>query len=82
VRPEGGGGDYGPNSGGYDQLGYGTLMATLAPGSPILAPAPGSRRTRPAPSDPALPVLDARGRLWPGRDPAGTPGIVFPLPFR
>lgn len=24
--PEGGGGDYGPNSGGYDQLGYGTLM--------------------------------------------------------
>jgi len=29
VRPEGGGGDYGPNSGGYDQLGYGTLTATL-----------------------------------------------------
>ena len=25
VRPEGGGGDYGPNSGGFDQLGYGTL---------------------------------------------------------
>ena len=25
-RPEGGGGDYGPNSGGFDQLGYGTLM--------------------------------------------------------
>lgn len=24
--PEGGGGDYGPNSGGYDQLGFGTLM--------------------------------------------------------
>lgn len=32
-RPEGGGGDYGPNSGGFDQLGYGTLTATLAPGS-------------------------------------------------
>jgi hypothetical protein len=29
VRPEGGGGDYGPNSGGYDQTGYGTLMYTL-----------------------------------------------------
>ncbi len=29
IRPEGGGGDYGPNSGGYDQLGYGTLTATL-----------------------------------------------------
>jgi len=26
---EGGGGNYGPNSGGYDQLGYGTLMYTL-----------------------------------------------------
>jgi hypothetical protein len=29
VRPEGGGGDYGPNSSGFDQLGYGTLTATL-----------------------------------------------------
>ena len=31
VRPEGGGGNYGPNSGGYDQLGYGTLTFTLDP---------------------------------------------------
>ena len=31
VRPEGGGGDYGPNSGGFDQLGYGTLTFTLSP---------------------------------------------------
>jgi hypothetical protein len=29
VRPEGGNGDYGPNSGGYDELGYGTLTFTL-----------------------------------------------------
>lgn len=29
VRPEGGGGDYGPNSGGFDHLGYGTLTDTL-----------------------------------------------------
>jgi hypothetical protein len=29
VRPEGGGGNYGPNSGGYDQLGYGTLLYSL-----------------------------------------------------
>jgi len=29
VRPEGGDGDYGPNSGGYDELGYGTLTFTL-----------------------------------------------------
>jgi hypothetical protein len=28
VRPEGGGGNYGPSSGGYDQLGYGTLLYT------------------------------------------------------
>ncbi|MBD7923209.1 alginate lyase family protein [Xanthomonas bonasiae] len=31
VRAEGGGGDYGPNSGGYDQLGYGTLLYSLQP---------------------------------------------------
>lgn len=29
VRPEGGGGDYGPNSGGFNVLGYGTLAYTL-----------------------------------------------------
>jgi len=29
VRPEGGGGDYGPNSGGFDQLGFGTLTSTV-----------------------------------------------------
>jgi hypothetical protein len=28
ASPEGGGGDYGPNSGGYDQLGFGTLAYT------------------------------------------------------
>jgi hypothetical protein len=31
TTPEGGGGDYGPNSGGYDQLGYGTLAYTRDP---------------------------------------------------
>ena len=31
VRPEGGGGDYGPNSGGFDALGYGTLTFSLQP---------------------------------------------------
>jgi hypothetical protein len=29
VRPEGGGGEYGPNSGGFDQLGFGTLAFSL-----------------------------------------------------
>lgn len=28
-RPEAGGGDYGPNSGGFDQLGFGTLLYTI-----------------------------------------------------
>jgi hypothetical protein len=28
TQPEGGGGDYGPNSGGFDQLGFGTLLYT------------------------------------------------------
>jgi hypothetical protein len=31
VRPDGGGGDYGADSGGYDQLGYTTLTCTLQP---------------------------------------------------
>lgn len=31
MAPEGGGGDYGPNSGGYDQLGFGTLTHWLDP---------------------------------------------------
>jgi hypothetical protein len=29
VRPEGGGGQYGTNSGGFDQLGFGTLAFTV-----------------------------------------------------
>jgi hypothetical protein len=31
VSPEGGGGDYGGNSGGFDQLGIGTLTYTIDP---------------------------------------------------
>ena len=31
TSPEGRGRDYGPNSGGYDQLGYGTLTFTRDP---------------------------------------------------
>jgi hypothetical protein len=41
VRPEGGGGNYGSNSGGYDHLGYGTLTFTLPP---PLQPGPGRSR--------------------------------------
>ncbi|MFJ7044247.1 alginate lyase family protein [Streptomyces sp. NPDC101112] len=40
--PEGGGGDYGPNSGGYDQLGFGTLAFTRDRATPAEAAAPPS----------------------------------------
>jgi Alginate lyase/Fibronectin type III domain len=35
ARPEGGGGNYGPNSGGYDQLGFGTLTYTRDPSGAV-----------------------------------------------
>ncbi|AMP00205.1 concanavalin A-like lectin/glucanases superfamily protein [Collimonas arenae] len=38
LNPEGGGGNYGPNSGGYDQLGYGTLTCTRDPIASGVAP--------------------------------------------
>jgi hypothetical protein len=46
-RVEGGGGDYGPNSGGFDALGFGTLTATRTPtASPGLLPTGVSRSFR------------------------------------
>lgn len=39
AAPEGGGGDYGPNSGGYDQLGFGTLAFTRDKAPAAEAPA-------------------------------------------
>lgn len=44
VRPEGGGGHYGPNSGGYDQLGFTTLTHSLDPIPLDAVPAPSSLR--------------------------------------
>ncbi|MFF6873862.1 alginate lyase family protein [Streptomyces sp. NPDC012474] len=46
AAPEGGGGDYGPNSGGFDQLGFGTLAFTRdrvegAAGGSTPSPSPG-----------------------------------------
>ncbi|UUU20381.1 alginate lyase family protein [Streptomyces sp. DSM 40750] len=43
--PEGGGGDYGPNSGGYDQLGFGTLAFTRDKATPAEASAAPSGST-------------------------------------
>ncbi|MEO7494124.1 MAG: LamG-like jellyroll fold domain-containing protein [Massilia sp.] len=42
INPEGGGGNYGPNSGGYDQLGFGSLTCARPP---IAAGAPPSGLT-------------------------------------
>ncbi len=42
IRPEGGGGDYGTNSGGFDQLGFGTLTYTLDTNTTMLRPGPGA----------------------------------------
>ncbi|MFD5462618.1 alginate lyase family protein [Kitasatospora sp. NPDC127059] len=42
VGTEGGGGDYGPNSGGFDQLGFGTLAFTRdKAAAPLAPPTPG-----------------------------------------
>lgn len=74
-RPEGGGGDYGPNSGGYDQLGYGTLTASLEPGPsavrygirprPIMESDRGLViiQSKPDPLRIQAPLADAQGRI-------------------
>ncbi|MFE5819306.1 alginate lyase family protein [Streptomyces sp. NPDC056479] len=70
--PEGGGGDYGPNSGGYDQLGFGTLAFTrdraIATGtgggsaSPSASAAgPDARPQTGASASPAAPASSAAG---------------------
>jgi hypothetical protein len=45
VQPEGGGGNYGSTSGGYDQLGYGTLTCTRDPIAAGAAPSGLKART-------------------------------------
>jgi autotransporter-associated beta strand protein len=47
VAPEGGGGNYGPNSGGYDQLGFTTLTHTLDPIAAASVPAPSQLLAQP-----------------------------------
>ncbi|WP_180687575.1 alginate lyase family protein [Streptomyces gossypiisoli] len=59
--PEGGGGDYGPNSGGYDQLGFGTLAFTRdrVSGGTSSSPAPSASASG-APSPAAQPAQSAQ----------------------
>jgi len=62
VRPEGGGGNYGSNSGGYDHLGYGTLTFTRPPPEPSCRPDLSVIHIATRPSD--LPVpLDLPGSM-------------------
>jgi hypothetical protein len=72
VRPEGGGGDYGPNSGGFDQLGFGTLAFTLALPLPAPAPAPTPTTTPAPPSN--VPAAE------PSPDPAPPAAPASPVP--
>ncbi|GAA1182759.1 hypothetical protein F4556_001543 [Kitasatospora gansuensis] len=74
LGAEGGGGDYGPNSGGFDQLGFGTLAFTrekAATPVPPPAPAAGGGTSAQASASPAgdlaatgggVLALRARGR--------------------
>ncbi len=76
AAPEGGGGDYGPNSGGFDQLGFGTLAFTRdrveEPGG---SPTPGSGAdASPTPGSGA----DASPTPGSGADASPTPGSGSP----
>ncbi|MBT2517708.1 alginate lyase family protein [Streptomyces sp. ISL-90] len=70
VRPEGGGGDYGPNSGGFDQLGFGTLAFSLPAGAST--PAPTSEPT-PTPTPTPEPTTASPSAPAPAPEPTATP---------
>ncbi|WP_217238770.1 alginate lyase family protein [Streptomyces sp. AC555_RSS877] len=77
AAPEGGGGDYGPNSGGYDQLGFGTLAfsrdrAADTAASPSPSPAAGgSVASSGGGSDAARPRAGATAGASPSASVAG-----------
>ncbi|WP_330309979.1 MULTISPECIES: alginate lyase family protein [unclassified Streptomyces] len=62
FAPEGGGGDYGPNSGGYDQLGFGTLAFTrprATTAEATASPAPSATASGASPADGASAAASA-----------------------
>ncbi|MES4909355.1 MULTISPECIES: alginate lyase family protein [unclassified Streptomyces] len=81
AGPEGGGGDYGPNSGGFDQLGFGTLAftrdkatdtkATPKPAASASAPASGAA-SDPRPQTAATASASASASPTAGGDLAAT----------
>jgi hypothetical protein len=72
--PEGGGGDYGPNSGGFDQLGFGTLAYTRdrSPAQAGGAPAAGTSPAGSAPSPSASASSSAAAATSASAPVAGT----------
>ncbi|MBC2904958.1 alginate lyase family protein [Streptomyces cupreus] len=72
--PEGGGGDYGPNSGGYDQLGFGTLAFTRDKAAATTTPSPSPSTesgARPQASSSAIPSQSASQSASPSASPSG-----------
>ncbi|MEU3779886.1 alginate lyase family protein [Streptomyces sp900129855] len=73
AAPEGGGGDYGPNSGGYDQLGFGTLAFTRDRSTTNAAGTPASGGASAVPSAPGS-APSASGS--PSATPANAPSAA------
>lgn len=61
AAPEGGGGDYGPNSGGFDQLGFGTLAFTRDKATPAERSASPSASTATPGSDSGAGATSRKG---------------------
>jgi len=84
ARAEGGGGDYGPNSGGYDQLGFGTLLFTrdrTASATPSSSPTPvsKSRTVYVNPAGGAQPTSSLGSAIPPVHRGGGAPAGPFDL---
>ncbi|MDT0322244.1 LPXTG cell wall anchor domain-containing protein [Streptomyces millisiae] len=73
-RAEGGGGDYGPDSGGYDQLGFGTLAYTREPGDAEPGGPSTSSTSRPSGAGGGGETADAADSTAGGPRPQGASG--------
>ncbi|MEU6376920.1 alginate lyase family protein [Streptomyces sp. NPDC046909] len=71
--PEGGGGDYGPNSGGYDQLGFGTLAFTRDRSTdPAASPTPSGATASAATPSTATPSAASSAGAGAGASPSAS----------
>uniref|UniRef100_A0AAU2AJX8 Alginate lyase family protein n=1 Tax=Streptomyces sp. NBC_00093 TaxID=2975649 RepID=A0AAU2AJX8_9ACTN len=71
AAPEGGGGDYGPNSGGFDQLGFGTLAFSRDRASASDSVGAG---VSPSPASSASASASASANSGAGATPSASPG--------